>query len=303
MLNLEPLGAALGARATGVDLTKSLSDAEFADVLRALARFHVLCFPRQPIAAAQLRAFSARFGSLQASAAKVPGEPGMPEVSILSNVVENGRAIGIPDAGQDWHTDMTYNRVVGFVNVLVAVKVPVRDGKVLGATQFADTQAYADLPEAVKSRLAGATATHDWNNFHELMRAKGSKRPPLSAEQRAQRPPVSHPLFLTHPLNGRKVIYANPGFTVKIDGLGEDESRRTLDALFAHVLDPKYRYVHAWSVGDVLLWEHIGTWHYAIPDYRADEHRLMKRCQVLADRVFDPGFVRAAMGEPAPAAP
>ena len=303
MLNLEPLGTTLGARVTGIDLARPLSDTEFADVLRALARFHVLCFPRQPIDAEQLREFSSRFGALQASAAKVPGEPGMPEVSILSNIVENGRAIGIPDAGQDWHTDMTYNRVVGFVNVLVAVKVPMRDGKALGATQFTNTQAaYEDLPVDVKTRLAHATATHDWNNFHELMRAKGSKRPALTAEQRALRPPVSHPLFLTHPLSGCKVIYANPGFTVGIDGFDDADSRRTLAALFAHVLDPKYRYVHEWSVGDVLLWEHIGTWHYAVPDYRADEHRLMKRCQVLADRVFDPEFVRAAMGEAAPTA-
>jgi taurine dioxygenase len=221
----------------------------------------------------------------------------------LSNVVENGRAIGIPDAGQDWHTDMTYNRVVGFVNVLFAVKVPMRGGKALGATQFANTQAaYEDLPAEVKSRFADATATHDWNNFHEIMRAKGSKRPALTAEQRSRRPPVFHPLFLTHPLTGRKVIYANPGFTVKIDGLDAAESRRALDDLFAHVLDPKYRYVHDWSVGDVLLWEHIGTWHYAVPDYGADEHRLMKRCQVLADRVFDPDFARATIGAPAPVA-
>ena len=296
------MNASLGARATGIDLSRPLSADEFGEVLRALARFSVLCFPQQPIDAGELRAFSSRFGALQASAAKVPGEPGMPEVSILSNIVENGRAIGIADAGQDWHTDMTYNRVVGFVNVLVAVKVPMRDGKTLGSTQFANTQAaYEDLPGDVKSRLADATATHDWNNFHELMRAKGSTRPALTAEQRHQRPPVSHPLFLTHPLTGRKVIYANPGFTVKIDGLEADVSRRTLDALFAHVLDPKYRYVHEWSVGDVLLWEHIGTWHYAVPDYGPHEHRLMKRCQVLADRVFDPAFVRAAMRDAAPA--
>ena len=57
---------------------------------------------------------------------------------------------------------MTYNRTVGFVNVPVAEKVPVRDGHALGATQFANTQAaYEDLPADVKSRLAGATATHD----------------------------------------------------------------------------------------------------------------------------------------------
>jgi hypothetical protein len=109
MIRIEPGNATLGARVTGVDLAHSLSDADFASVLRALAQYGVLCFPNQPIEAAALQAFSARFGGLQAmsSGNKDRGEPGMPEVSILSNVVENGRHIGIPDAGQDWHTDMT----------------------------------------------------------------------------------------------------------------------------------------------------------------------------------------------------
>lgn len=256
----------------------------------------MLCFRDQPIEAAALRDFSARFGALQKVTGKVPSEPGMPEVSILSNVVENGRPIGIPDAGQDWHTDMTYNRVIGFLNVLVAKKVPMRDGKALGGTQFANTQAaYHDLPADLKSSLANATATHDWNNFHELMRRKGSTRPALTAEQRAMRPPISHPVFLDHPITRRKVIYVNPGFTVKIDGVTETQSQVLLERLFDHVLNEKYRYVHEWRVGDVLVWDHIGTWHYAIPDYRADEHRLMKRCQVLGDKVLSEAFVRAAL--------
>jgi taurine dioxygenase len=298
MIRIEPGNATLGARVTGVDLAQPLSDADFTSVVRALADYGVLCFPEQPIEAAALRAFSIRFGGLQGMSSGVRDrcEPGFPEVSILSNVVENGRPIGIPDAGQDWHTDMTYNRVIGFVNVLVAITVPTRDGQVLGGTQFANTQlAYQDLPAELKIRLASATATHDWNNFHELMRRKGSRRRALTETQRAQRPPVSHPLFLTHPITGRKVIYANPGFTVKIDGLDPEDSQQTLERLFAHVLDPKYRYVYHWSVGDVLVWDHIGTWHYAIPDYRSDEHRLMKRCQVLADKILDPDFVRAAL--------
>jgi taurine dioxygenase len=192
---------------------------------------------------------------------------------------------------------MTYNRVVGFVNVLVAKRVPVRDGEVLGATEFANTQAaYEDLPPEIKAKLSNATATHDWNNFHELMRRKGSKRPALTEAQRRQRPPVSHPVFLTHPITGRRVIYVNPGFTVRIDTLAPDESRDTLEYLFAHVLKPEYRYVHRWTVGDVLVWDHIGTWHYAVPDYRPDEYRLMKRCQVLADRIFDPAFRERTLG-------
>ena len=294
MLKIEPNNAILGAAVTGVDLTRNLSEAEFASVLRALGDHGVLCFPNQLIDAAALKAFSARFGELQVLSRSC--EPGMPEVSILSNVVENGRNIGIPDAGQDWHTDMTYNRVPGFVNVLVAHKVPTRDGKVLGGTEFTNTQAaYEGLPASVKAKLANATALHDWNHFHEIMRQKGSKRPPLSEEERRKRPPVSHPVFLTHPISGRKVIYVNPGFAVQIDGMDASESRDTLDFLFEHVLQPKYRYTHHWTVGDVLLWDHLGTWHCALADYTAQEHRLMKRCQVLADKVFDPGFLKTAL--------
>jgi taurine dioxygenase len=297
MIRIEPGGKTLGARVTGVDLERPLSDADFEGVVRALADHGVLCFPGQPIEAAALRAFSSHFGGLQAmsSGNKDRCEPGFPEVSILSNVIENGRPIGIPDAGQDWHTDMTYNRVMGYVNVLVAKKVPVRDGKVLGATEFTDTQAaYEDLPADVKARLAGATATHDWNKFHELMRSKGSQRPALTQAQRRERPPVSHPVFLTHPINGRKIIYVNPGFTVSIDGLAPAESADMLDFLFAHVLQPPYRYSHQWAVGDVLVWDHLRTWHCAIGDYTASEHRLMKRCQVLADRVFHSAFLAAS---------
>ena len=69
-----------------------------------------------------------------------------------------------------------------------------------------------------------------------------------------------------------------------------------LDFLFAHVLKPEYRYAHRWTVGDVLVWDHLRTWHCAIGDYTADEHRLMKRCQVLADQVFEPHFLEAAPG-------
>jgi taurine dioxygenase len=261
-------------------------------VVQALGQYGVLCFPRQPIEAAALRAFSLRFGSLQMISRTA--DAAVPDVSILSNVVENGRYIGTPDAGQDWHTDMTYNRVVGFVNVLVAKKVPMREGKPLGATDFTNTQAaYDDLPAEVKTQLATATALHDHNQFQEHMRRKGSKRPPQTAAQLRERPPVAHPVFLTHPITGRKVIYVNPGFTTRINELAQDASRDMLDYLFAHVLQPQYRYTHQWTVDDVLIWDHLGTWHCAVADYAPHDYRLMKRCQVLADKIFDSAYLQA----------
>jgi taurine dioxygenase len=300
MLTFEPTGEILGATVRGADLSRPLSDDDLGAILLALGAHGVLCFPGQTIDAAALRDFSQRFGDIQATSGEFH-DPDVPEVGILSNVIEDGRPIGLADAGQDWHTDMSYNRTIGFVNVLYAVKVPRRDGRVLGGTAFVNTRAaYDDLPSEIKSRLEGATATHDFNKFWENMRQRpGSRRGPLTDEQRRRRPPSIHPVFLTHPITGRRVLYCNPGYAIRINELAEAESDTMLATLFAHQLQEKFQHVHTWTVGDVLMWDHIGTLHNAIADYRPDEHRLMKRCQVMADKIFDPDFQRRFLPEPA----
>ena len=297
MLTIQPTGKTLGATVEGANLSKPLSDSDFATIFRALGAYGVLRFPNQDMTPCDLRDFSSRFGDLQVML-NLAHDPDVPEVSILSNIAgADGKPIGIPDAGQEWHTDMTYNETVGFVNVLAAYEVPKRDGRPLGATEFANTQAaYADLSVSIKEKLKDATATHDLNKYREYVRqVKGSKRPPLSKEDRKRRPPVSHPVFLTHPITSNKVIYVNPAFTVRINELEPEESDEALDMLISHVFKDKYRYVFNWTVGDVLVWDHIGTWHNAVADYAPTEHRLMKRCQVLAMRVFDPEFRRGIL--------
>lgn len=298
-----PTGKILGARVEGLSLAEPLTAHDFAAIMRALGEYGVLCFPRQTLTPAQLKAFSERFGSLQSSPTGGFHEPGYPEVMILSNVVDDGRPIGLADAGQDWHTDMSYNPTVGFVNVLYGTRIPRRDGQPLGGTLFANMQAaYEELPADLKSRLEGRNIIHDFNKFWEKMRLRaGSEREPLSAEQRAKLPPSRHPAFLVHPITGRRVLYANPGYAVRIEGMDERESDELLEAVFAHQLQPKYQYMHVWTENDVLVWDHIGTLHYAVPDYSASEPRLMRRCQVRADRIFDPAFVAAALAESAPA--
>src|SRR5215471_16895378 len=190
MISLEPNGEILGANVHGIDLAQPLAEADFAAILRSLGEYGVLRFPDQRLEAAALRDFSQRFGSIQGSLTGEFAEPGVPEVGILSNVVENGQAIGVADAGQDWHTDMSYNQTIGFLNVLYAVKVPRRGERVLGATAFRDMgAAYDELAPDLKARLADATATHDFNKFWEMMRARpGSWREPLTPEQRSRRP-------------------------------------------------------------------------------------------------------------------
>src|SRR3954453_5343210 len=258
-MKIVPTGEILGATIEGIDLAKPLARCEFDGILKALGRYGVLRFPAQQLDAARLKAFSARFGSLEINVAGAYQEPGHPEVMILSNIVENGHPICARDAGQDWHTDMSYSATIAFANVLYALKVPRRGGQPLGGTEFANMRAaYRELPEELKRRLDGMTVLHDFNKFWEMMRTgPGSWRPPLSPEQRRQKPPVSHPIFLTHPITGDRVLYANPGYAIRINDLSPDESDRKLAFLFEHQLQPRFRYMQRWIEGNVLMWDDL----------------------------------------------
>ena len=297
MLTIEPTGAVLGATVWGIDLARPLTEADFGRILLALGQHGVLRFPDQRLDLGDVKRFAELFGDIQGNPIRaVDATQPFAEVGILSNIKENGAYIGSPDAGQDWHTDMSYRDVMGFVNVLYGIRIPRRNGKPLGGTEFANMHAaYDALPEAIKIRLDGMTATHDFEKFWEHMRQnKGSGRPPMTDEQRSRRPPVVHPLFMTHPITGRKVLYCNPGYTVRINELPQAESEEMLEYLFRHQLEHRFRYTHDWTENDLLIWDHLGTIHRAIADYGPDEIRLMRRCQVMATKVFDPAFLQPA---------
>ena len=285
-MKIRPSEASLGARIEGVDLSRPLGDGEFKQTLRALGEHGVLCFPGQRLETGQFARFGRMFGELEVNVANQFHEPGFPEVMVLSNMTTAGKPIGLADAGQGWHTDMSYSSEIALANVLYAVKVPVRDGRPLGATEFSDMcAAYDDLPCELKQRLEGKTALHDFNKFWEMMRRRpGSTRPPLSEQQRSAKPPVSHPVVLTHPISRRKALYANPGYTLRINELPEAQSDRVLEFLFAHQTQDKYRYVFRWEPGDVLVWDNLRVIHQAVADYGPNERRLIKRCQVMATR-------------------
>jgi len=285
-MRITPNNAGLGARIEGIDLAQPLSAGDFRTVLRALGEYGVLCFPGQALDADGLSGFAGRFGALEVNVANLFHAPGHPEVMILSNMKDDaGKPVGLHDAGQGWHTDMSYSQEIALANVLHAKRVPRRDGKTLGDTQFRNMHAaYEDLPAEVKRRLEGRSATHDFAKFWDMMRIRpGSIRAALTPEQSAKKPPVSQPIFRVHPITGRRVLYCNEGYAVAIDGMEWEESDALLGYLFRHQAQEKYLYSHAWNEGDVLMWDNIGTLHNALADYGAPgEERYMLRCQVMA---------------------
>lgn len=287
-MRIEAKNAPLGATIHDVDLSEPLDAQRYRAIEQALGQYGVVSFPKQTWGIRQQRDFAAAFGKLEINVANVAQDSDFPEVMILSNIVEDGKPLGLNDAGQDWHTDMSYSRNIAFSNVLYGMKIPHRDGQPLGNTEFCNMHAaYEDLPLEIKQELDGLTITHDFNKFWENMRSqKGSQRPPLTEEQRRRKPPVSHPVFLRHPITERKVLYANPGYSVRINELSQARSDELLNFLFEHQVQDKYRYQHRWCVGDVLMWDNMGTIHNAVADYRPDEPRYIRRCQVMADKYF-----------------
>ncbi len=288
MIQATPSGQGLGARVDNIDLSQPLSQEQYKTIEGLLGKYGVLWFSKQTLTSTQLKNFSSTFGTLEVNVANMYQEPGIPEVMILSNKKVDGKPLGLADAGQDWHTDMSYSKMIAFTNVLYGIEIPHRDGKPLGNTEFSNMRAaYVALPDELKKTLDGMTVLHDFNQFWENMRKQpGCTRPPLTEAQLKAKPPVSHPIFLTHPITGEKILYANPGYAMRINELPEKESDEILNFLFEHQLQPQFRYRHLWAAGDVLMWDNMGTIHNAVADYAPDEHRFIKRCQVMADRYF-----------------
>jgi len=286
-----PVGGSLGATVTGIDLGQPLRAADRDQLIRWAGQYGVLDFPAQRLTPRRLRDFAAHFGELEVNVATLGQKVELPEVMTLSNIVENGKPLGLSDAGQSWHTDMSYSSMIAFANFLYGIEIPMRNGEPLGNTEFCNMHAaYEGLPQELKQKLAGMSITHDFNKFWEMMRSReGSGRAPLTEAQRRAKPPVAHPVFLTHPVTGRKVLYANPGYSMRINELPEEESARILEFLFEHQLKPEYRYAYRWQQGSVLMWDNIGTIHNAVADYGPHERRLIKRCQVAATRFFPAG--------------
>jgi len=278
---------AFGCRIEGVDIGAGIDESAFKRIEDALHQHLVVCVSGNPYGPEQLVRFGRWLGPLEVSVARSFHHGSVPEVTVLSNRVIDGRAEGSSDAGQMWHTDMSYNRVAGRASVLHAHQVPTRDGRALGDTAFRDMHsAYEALPQAMRDRLDQLEAVHEFEKIWNTMRARGSPRPEYTDAQRSQKPAVVHPVVLRHPWTGRKALYVNRGLTQRILGVSAQESDDLLEYLYAHTEDERFQYRHAWRVGDTLIWDNCATIHLATGGYGPDTPRVMIRTQVLGDEML-----------------
>jgi taurine dioxygenase len=169
--------------------------------------------------------------------------------------------------------------------------------KVGGDTLFANQEAaYEDLPRAMKERIEPLRAIHHYGNRHDTNDASRTAASPLSAEQRARMPLVTHRIARPHPVTGRKALYAVSGSSFGIVGMADGEARELLDELAAHATRPRYRMRFRYRPGDVVVWDNAALLHSAtLTD--PDDARTLWRITVLepapaavAPEVLAPSF-------------
>ena len=281
-IEIHPFDAPLGAEVIGLDLSKPLSPNDFARIHRAHLDHHVLVFRDQRITPEQHIAFSKRFGPLQIHVLHQFALAGHPEVLVVSNIVENGKPIGLGDAGHFWHSDLSYKEKPSLGSLLHAQELP----NVGGDTLFANMHlAWDELPAHLRSAVEGRRAEHTYLARYAELQKRSPWRPNLSDEQIAQVKPVVHPIVRTHPETGRKALFVSEHFTTRIVDLPEDESRALLAELFAHSVQPRFIYRHRWREHDLVFWDNRSLMHLAAgtPD---DERRRLNRTTIEGDAPF-----------------
>jgi len=268
---VERIGTRLGAEIHGLDLKQGLDPEKFKALEAALIEHKVIVIRDQHLDTRQHIEMSRWFGELEVHPMRPQGE--FPEILVLDNHKDN------PVLSTDvWHSDTTFRKNPTKYTILRCQIMP----KLGGDTLWADMEAaYEALSAPFRKFIDGLRAVHDFKNFRTTFPNTDEGRARLH-KMEDMFPNPSHPVVRTHPVTGRKSLYVNPQFTLRIEGLEEDESRAILDVLFKQAVVPEYQFRVRWTEGAIVFWDNRSTQHYAANDYYPDRRR-MERTAVVGD--------------------
>lgn len=271
-LDVERLGPGFGA-ILDLDLATA-SDGDVAAVRAALTEHKVLFFREQRLDPDSQIALGNRFGELTASHPVVGGlDDAHTEIYSLDSADDQ--------FSDEWHTDVTFMKRPPLGSILRAVTLPPRGGD----TSWTDLElAYASLSPPVQRLADELTALHDGNREfgRYLAQRRGGEGSEWDGEIVTSLNTVAHPVVRVHPETGRRSLFVNPGFTIRIAGVSDAESRYLLDLFFAHITKPEHIVRHRWAPGDVAMWDNRSTAHYANRDY-GTQRRVMHRITLRGD--------------------
>ncbi len=272
-LDVRPLSPSIGAEIRGVDCAADLDDDTVAAIRRIWLDRLVVFFPDQHLDDGTQIAFAERFGALTESH---PVEPQVLERKEVHSI-ESGK-----DRTDFWHTDITFMQRPAMASMLRSVVVPEAGGD----TMWCDTRAaYDALAPSLRARCDGLAAYH-FEPFYAQAVAEGHGNV-WEGKKLTRLLPATHPVVRVHPETGRKNLFVNPKFTVRVVDMPEAQSTGVLELLYDHMTRPEFVVRYHWSPGTLAFWDNRATMHFGIFDYEGDT-RVMHRVTLRGDRPVGP---------------
>ena len=280
-IGVRPTGAALAADIEGVDLARPLPAETVAAIKGAWGEHLVLRFRGQTVSDDDLMRFSRQFGELDWApiAATNDAPEGREYIMVVSNVVENGQAIGQLGAYEAvWHTDMSYIPEPPMASALYSLEAPPSGGDTGFCNMY---RAYETLPADLRREVEGRLCRHDAsrNSAGELRRGF------IDAPDATQTIGAEHPTVRIHPATGRKALFLGRRRNAYVVGMPLTDSEALLDALWAHATDDAFTWYQQWRAGDLLLWDNRCVMHRR-DAFDPKSRRVMHRTQIKGDRPF-----------------
>lgn len=189
-----------------------------------------------------------------------------PQIALVRKEPDHSTVVG-----EDWHTDHSYDQEPARGSILYAREVPDSGGD----TQFVNMhQAYESLSKGLKKCLGNLNAVHSSRHVFGMASVAG-KDGRFQNSGKAVQDSV-HPIVITHPESGKKVLYINPDFTTHIEGWSAEESGPLLNYLYQHAVQEENILQFRWRPDTIAFWDNRATWHRALNNYPG-QRRVMHR--------------------------
>jgi putative 2-oxoglutarate oxygenase len=279
-LNAHRLGAGdLGVEIAALQASKATAG-QVQALMQLLAKHGVVVLRDQELEPRDYVAFAKLFGEIEPSTRERYWLPEQDEIYVISNVVENGRAIGNPNDGFAWHTDQYYFERPTAYTFLYGIETPP-----VGAdTQFCSTRSlYEELSDTDRRKLSDINIIASHSKLSAVRAGEGKA---VDQAEFDKCPDVIHPLVRTHPVSGEKFLYFSSERASKPFDMSERELSSLLERLYDRATRAENVYSHKWRPKDLVIWDNRGLLHTATSYDKVKYRRICYRMSVIGERPY-----------------
>lgn len=309
MIETQPLSPHVGLEIMGVNLEQPLSGSVQNEIREAWIDAGVLLFRGGGTSQEAHLRLSRIFGQLEPAATRnynlkdnpylmeLVLDPDRPAYDATVYEIDGERLCGFTP----WHWDQTFMPTIVRGAVLRMTEPATRGGQ----TGFIDAiAAYERLPAALKAHIENLEVVYRYSHTPDHISRLGlglpkglrmvEEAPPSeSALKYYQFPPTVHPLVITQPETGRKVLKYSPLHSQYVLGMDRQASDEIMAEISDYLTDDRYAYYHDWGKYDMIVWDNWRTIHSVcgIPPH---VKRYAQRTTIVGDydlgRYLDPNL-------------